>query len=181
MKKLWNNRIFWFIILALVLLLMLLPFATSLQSSQHIGFIEWTPWPLLIALPVALVPFILLRYFPSGTLSRWIHRVKKVFKIILMAVFGFMVSWYFLFFMMQIPFSRSGAWEVAWEYVKGDTVVTNKTGIITDYDLHSASETLNENASYRFDAIGQKKNAQVNIDLKYEGKWIVDTARYVIE
>lgn len=181
MKKLWNNKYFWFSIIILDLFLIFLPFENLFSFRTHRELIEWAPYSPIIAVLFALSLFIIVKFFPSSNLNKFINRVKKVFKIILISVFGFMLFWYSSWFLLQIPFSNSGSWDAAYEYVKKDTSITNKTGTITDYNFHSSSESLNEKAVYKFDAIGQKKNAYVVIELKYTNKWIVDTARYEIE
>jgi len=148
----------------------------------------WPPYMLIIAFPIALLPFIFARYFPTSKVTRLILKTKKVFKIIIISTFGLLIIWFGQWYSMAYfdtvvdkNIEQSQAFLTAYSYIKQDTIITNKIGIITSHAGLSSCNLSKNNANFNFMVYGAKEPAIVDIYLTNKTGWTVDTAIYRTE
>jgi hypothetical protein len=180
--KLWNSKIFWFIIIFIVLYWYFAPvFGILLFRHEGAGLRIWSPHMLVLAFILAFTPFLTLRFFPTSWLTKIIIRTKKVFKIIFLSLVPFLLIFYSLWYLPDIAFKESASFKVALSYIKQDTTITNKIGPINDYYNYQTVMDFHGKTNYEMRLFGQKGKAVAKIQLTRTDKWTIDTVIYKIE
>ena len=185
MKRLWNSKIFWFIIICIVLYFYFAPVLELLIHRQAMrGPLVWSPNMFAITFIISSFPFISLRFFPKSGLTKIIIKTKKVFKIVILAAVPLLFLSYSFWYSPTMVNSESESYKAACSYIRQDTCITNKIGAITDlkesgtkYSFSSEEKT----AEHGILVVGLKGNLSAEIVLTNKDHWTVDTAIYTME
>lgn len=185
MTKIWNSKIFWFIIIFIVLYWYFAPvLGIFLHRHEGTGLRFWSPPMLVIAFILAFIPFLTLQFFPTSWLTKIIIKTKKVFKIIFLSLVPFLIIFYSLWYLPDIALSDSASYKTACSYIRQDTTIINKIGTITEFkEIHTeyilSSDT--KNAVLQIFVLGQKGKAIAEIRLTNNSSWTVDNVEYNVK
>lgn len=185
MKYLWYNKAFWFFIIFSVLYYNLAPFVNAIMGRhESMTSMYWSPLIFILVSLFSVALFMTIRYYPNSNISLFVFRVKKVFKIIFISLFGLsLTSFTFLlnFVFASIVEENSESFQAGIKYINQDTSITNKIGEITSYDINSKSNYNSAYATYHCTLNGTKNKAFVEVQMIRDSCWHVDSIKYKIK
>jgi hypothetical protein len=107
---------------------------------------------------------------------------ERIFKIITISLLGvlllWMLTWYALLGIGSVfdkALNEPEAMEAATLYIKNDSLIKSKTGIIEKLENVSFSISNEKGAVYEFKIYGSNSKIDVEVLLSYKERWVVDT------